>query len=113
MIVIGDAAHATAPSIGQGAAMAIEDTVVLARCLRDSPDIESAFTAYERLRRDRVERVVDQGNRTGGWKALGPLARVPRDVVMSLAMKRMARLGDDPSKWIYDHHIDWDEPVRV
>jgi FAD-dependent urate hydroxylase len=112
MIVIGDAAHATAPSIGQGAAMAIEDTVVLARCLRDSPDVESAFTAYERLRRERVERVVDQGNRTGGWKALGPVARMPRDVVMSLAMKRMARTGDDPSRWIYEHHIEWDETVR-
>ncbi|MEU8636332.1 FAD-dependent monooxygenase [Amycolatopsis sp. NPDC048633] len=112
MIVIGDAAHATAPSIGQGAAMAIEDTVVLARCLRDSSSVESAFMAYEGLRRARVERVVEQGNRTGGWKALGPLARVPRDVVMSLAMKRMARTGADPSRWIYDHHIDWDEPVR-
>nr|WP_285483258.1 FAD-dependent monooxygenase [Amycolatopsis sp. NBRC 101858] len=72
MIVIGDAAHATAPSIGQGAAMAIEDAVVPARCPRDSPSVETAFTAYERLRRERVERVVAQGNRTGGWKALGP-----------------------------------------
>ncbi len=31
---------------------------------------------------------------------------------MSLAMKRMARTGNDPSQWIYDHHIEWDEPVR-
>lgn len=113
MIVLGDAAHATAPSIGQGAAMAIEDTVVLAQCLRDGASVEAAFAAYERLRRDRVERVVDQGNRTGGWKALGPVARVPRDLVMSLGMKRLARTGEDPSKWIYDHHIEWDEPVRV
>ena len=112
MIVIGDAAHATAPSIGQGAAMAIEDTVVLAQCLRDGPSVEAAFTAYERLRRERVERVVEQGNRTGGWKALGPLARVPRDVVMSLAMKRMARTGADPGRWIYEHHIEWEETVR-
>ncbi|WP_394620344.1 FAD-dependent monooxygenase [Lentzea sp. JNUCC 0626] len=110
MIVIGDAAHATAPSIGQGAAMAIEDAVVLAKCLRDSPDIASAFAAYERLRRARVERVVAQGNRTGGWKALGPVARIPRDLIMSLAMKLVTR---DPSQWIYDHHIDWDEPVSA
>ncbi|MFC4118176.1 FAD-dependent monooxygenase [Nonomuraea zeae] len=113
MIVIGDAAHATAPSIGQGAAMAIEDAVVLARCLRDGPGIEPAFAAYERLRRVRVERVVDQGNRTGGWKALSPVARVPRDVIMSLAMRHMARTGNDPSRWIYEHHIDWDEPVKA
>jgi 2-polyprenyl-6-methoxyphenol hydroxylase-like FAD-dependent oxidoreductase len=112
MIIIGDAAHATAPSIGQGAAMAIEDAVVLAKCLRDSPGITSAFTTYERLRRERVERVVEQGKRTGGWKALGPIARLPRDLIMSLATKRMARTGNDPSQWIYEHHIDWDEPVR-
>ncbi|MFD4675635.1 FAD-dependent monooxygenase [Lentzea sp. NPDC058450] len=110
MIVIGDAAHATAPSIGQGAAMALEDAVVLAMCLRDSPDVTSAFTSYERLRRTRVERVVEQGNRTGGWKALGPVARIPRDLIMSVAMKRMRH---DPSQWIYDHHIDWHEPVSA
>jgi FAD-dependent urate hydroxylase len=113
MIIVGDAAHATAPSIGQGAAMAIEDTVVLAKCLRDSPGIESAFTNYERLRRERVERVVEQGNRTGGWKALGPVARIPQDLIMSLAMKHMARTGNDPSQWIYEHHIDWDEPIQL
>lgn len=112
MIIIGDAAHATAPSIGQGAAMAIEDAVVLARCLRDSNDITSAFATYERLRRARVERVVEQGRRTGGWKALGPVARLPRDLIMSLAMKRMASTGNDPSQWIYEHHLDWDEPAR-
>ncbi|MCA2180696.1 FAD-dependent monooxygenase [Nonomuraea glycinis] len=111
MIVIGDAAHATSSSIGQGAAMAIEDTVVLAKCLRDGPDVDSAFTTYERARRGRVERVVEQGKRTGEWKALGPLTRGVRDLVMGLAMKRMARTGDDPSGWIYDHHLDWDAPV--
>jgi len=36
--------------------MAIEDAVVLAKCLRDVPGIEAAFTAYEALRRERVER---------------------------------------------------------
>ena len=35
MIIVGDAAHATSPSSGQGASMAIEDAVVLAKCLRD------------------------------------------------------------------------------
>ena len=38
MIIIGDAAHATSPAAGQGAAMALEDAVVLAQCLRDVPD---------------------------------------------------------------------------
>ncbi|RBQ21021.1 FAD-dependent monooxygenase [Spongiactinospora rosea] len=108
MIIIGDAAHATAPSIGQGAAMAIEDAVVLARCLRDAPDIEAAFSGYERLRRHRVERVVKQGERTGDWKALSPLARLPRDLIMTLAMRHATRTGTYPQNdWLYDHHLDW------
>ncbi|MEV0951301.1 FAD-dependent monooxygenase [Promicromonospora sp. NPDC050249] len=111
MIIIGDAAHATAPSIGQGAAMAIEDAVVLAKCLRDLPAVESAFAAYEGLRRERVERVVEQGRRTGGWKAVHPAASALRDLVMRLGMSHLARTGNDPSRWIYEHHIDWDERV--
>ena len=60
MVIVGDAAHATSPSSGQGASMAIEDAVVLAKCLRDLPDVSRAFAAYEQLRRERVERVVAQ-----------------------------------------------------
>lgn len=35
--------------------MALEDAVILAKCLRDAPDPESALTLYETLRRPRVE----------------------------------------------------------
>ena len=38
MVIIGDAAHAPSPSSGQGASMATEDAVVLAKCLRDLPE---------------------------------------------------------------------------
>ncbi|MGW8552282.1 FAD-dependent monooxygenase [Streptomyces tubercidicus] len=58
MVVLGDAAHAAAPNAAQGASMAIEDGIVLAKCLRDQPEPGSAFAAYEELRRERVEKVV-------------------------------------------------------
>ncbi|MEH0449806.1 FAD-dependent monooxygenase [Streptomyces sp. B21-102] len=61
--LIGDAVHATSPSAGQGASMAIEDAVVLAQCLRDAPDTTTAYTTYERLRRPRVEKVVAYSGR--------------------------------------------------
>ena len=64
MIIVGDAAHATSPSSGQGASMAIEDAIVLARCLQDLPDVQRAFAVYEQLSRQRVERVVAYGART-------------------------------------------------
>src|ERR687889_739506 len=107
MILIGDAAHATAPSSGQGASMAIEDAVVLARCLRDLPDIGQAFAAYERLRRSRVERIVAHGARTSNSKAAGPVARVLRDLMMPMILKRVANGGS--LAWMHDYHIDWDE----
>jgi len=109
MVIIGDAAHATAPSSGQGASMAIEDAVVLARCLRDLPDIPQAFAACERLRRRRVERIVAHGARTSNSKAAGPLARVIRDLMMPLILKRVADGGS--LAWMHDYHIDWNEKV--
>ena len=109
MIVIGDAAHATSPSAGQGASMAIEDAVVLARCLRDLPDTTQAFAVYERLRRRRVERIVAHGARTSNSKAAGPVTRVIRDMMMPMILKRVANGGS--LAWMHDYHIDWDTKV--
>jgi 2-polyprenyl-6-methoxyphenol hydroxylase-like FAD-dependent oxidoreductase len=111
VVLVGDAAHAVSPSSGQGASLAIEDAVVLAKCLRDVPGTEAAFRRYHSLRRDRVERVVAQGRRNGSGKAVGPVARVFRDAGMPLAMKAMFRGGRDPFQWIWDHRIDWDHEV--
>ena len=109
MIIIGDAAHATSPSAGQGASMAIEDAIVLARCLRDLPDTTQAFAVYERLRRRRVERIVAHGARTSNSKAAGPVARVIRDMMMPMILKRVANGGS--LAWMHDYHIDWEEKV--
>lgn len=115
MVIIGDAAHATSPASGQGASMAIEDGVVLGKCLRDVPEIPAAFDAYERLRRDRVERVVAQGKRNGDNKAVGPIGRLLRDhVIFPLVMKwqadRRARGASDPMDWLYEQRVAWDVP---
>ncbi|WP_020657838.1 FAD-dependent monooxygenase [Amycolatopsis benzoatilytica] len=80
MALVGDAAHAASPAAGQGASMALEDSVVLGQCLRDLPDAPAAFAAYERLRRARVEKLVavSAGNDTGADRG-----------------------------WAYRHHLDW------
>jgi len=108
MIIIGDAAHATSPASGQGASMALEDAVTLAKCLRDLPDVPAAFAGYERLRRARVERVVARGKRNGDGKALGPVGRR----LLPLIFKVVARAAGR-QEWLYDHRIDWTEPVSV
>src|SRR3712207_6469932 len=109
MVIAGDAAHATSPASGQGASMAIEDAVVLAKCLRDLPDIQQAFVAYEQLRRERVERVVAQGARSSSGKAAGPIARVLRDLMLPVVLKRVASSGERSLAWMYSYHIDWDD----
>src|SRR5262249_55874907 len=52
--LLGDAAHPTTPNLGQGACQALEDAVVLARCLRENTDVAAAFRAYEARRRPRA-----------------------------------------------------------
>jgi len=61
LALIGDAAHASSPSMAQGAAMAIEDGIVLARCLFEHPVTERALSQFGELRRRRVEWVQKQG----------------------------------------------------
>jgi 2-polyprenyl-6-methoxyphenol hydroxylase-like FAD-dependent oxidoreductase len=111
MVIIGDAAHAVSPSAGQGASMAIEDAVVLGRCLRDIPELPRALARYEALRRYRVERVVAQGQRNSSGKAAGPVGRFFRDLFMPIAMRRMFQDGRDPFRWIWSHHIEWEDPI--
>jgi 2-polyprenyl-6-methoxyphenol hydroxylase-like FAD-dependent oxidoreductase len=58
VVLIGDAAHATTPGVGQGAAQAIEDAVVLADRLAGSDDLSAALGEYEALRRPRADAVL-------------------------------------------------------
>jgi len=107
--LVGDAAHAMTPSSGQGASLSIESAVELARCLRDLP-IEQAFTAYERLRRARVERVAARAARVNNDKAPGPVGRVLRDLLFPVAMRTFYD-QERMFGWLHRHTIDWAEPV--
>ena len=73
MVLVGDAVHAPSNSTGQGASLAIESAIQLARCLRDLPDAASAFAAYEGLRRERVEKITKRGARINHAKTPGPV----------------------------------------
>jgi FAD-dependent urate hydroxylase len=108
-VLVGDAAHVTSPSSGQGASMAIEDAVILARCLRDLPDPAEAFTTYQRLREERVHRVYANAKKLNASKAAGPVGRVFRDLLMPVFAKKMAK--PDAIAWLHGYHIEFDEPV--
>ncbi|SDE31633.1 FAD-dependent oxidoreductase [Glycomyces harbinensis] len=109
MVLVGDAVHAPSNSSGQGASLAIESAVELARCLRDL-EPAAAFAAYERLRRNRVERVAANAARTNGVKAPGPVAQAIMPLVMPLFIKTVM----NPEKTlgpVQRHRIDWDATV--
>ncbi|WP_165836432.1 FAD-dependent monooxygenase [Taibaiella soli] len=60
IVLLGDAAHATTPNLGQGAGQAIEDAYVLAACLEKEPDQpQAAFANYQNKRIKRTQKVVD------------------------------------------------------
>ncbi|WP_040795586.1 FAD-dependent monooxygenase [Nocardia higoensis] len=79
--LLGDAAHAMSPDLGQGACQALEDAVVLARIAKNSGDL----TEYDRLRRPRTRMIAARSARLG---AVGQLSARPvvaaRDAVMRL-----------------------------
>jgi FAD-dependent urate hydroxylase len=82
VVLLGDAAHATSPNAGQGASLAMEDALVLALSLRDIPEVDAALATYERLRRERAEKVVAYSRRLGQSKTISnPLGVWIRDLV--------------------------------
>ncbi|MDJ1134002.1 FAD-dependent monooxygenase [Streptomyces iconiensis] len=106
--LVGDAAHATSPHVGQGASMAMEDSIVLAKCLRDIPDVEAAFAAFQGLRKERVEKIIKEGRKTGNQKAAtNGFQRTVRDLVLPFFLK----LGVKATRPVYSYRVDWDEKV--
>jgi 2-polyprenyl-6-methoxyphenol hydroxylase-like FAD-dependent oxidoreductase len=60
LVLLGDAAHPTTPNLGQGANMAIDDAIALARALRDEADASAAWARYQRERLGRTRRIVQR-----------------------------------------------------
>jgi FAD-dependent urate hydroxylase len=108
MIVVGDAAHAPSGSSGQGAALAVEDAVVLARCLRDLP-VDTALHRFVELLRPRVEAIIRRAAKINRTKAAGPVERAVMSLVLPVVLRRMA--AGAAFRDTYAYHIDWNEPV--
>src|SRR5699024_3338031 len=79
-VLLGDAAHAMTPDLGQGAGQAIEDAATLVLVLRGGGSLDAALNGYERLRRRRV-RPLWRGSRLAGRvaQASNPAAVGARD----------------------------------
>lgn len=80
--LLGDAAHPMTPNLGQGACQALEDAVVLARCLSEAGDVPTALRNYERERGPRTRSIVLRSRQMGAvgqWR--NPLAVTLRDAI--------------------------------
>jgi 2-polyprenyl-6-methoxyphenol hydroxylase-like FAD-dependent oxidoreductase len=103
--LIGDAAHAVSPNAGQGASLALEDAMYLAKMLRDSTNNEAAFAQFERDRKPRAEKVVAEGRRRGDDKAIvGPFQQTLRELMIRIFMRMIGRNSD---RWLFEYSIDW------
>lgn len=110
MVLVGDAAHATSPTSGQGASLALEDSIILARSLRDHPDGELALRVYEASRRPRVEKVSKLARRANMTKVAGPILRNVQDVLMPVVFKYV--IHPESEAWLYQYQINWDRPEQ-
>ncbi len=65
VVLLGDAAHPMLPFLGQGAANAIEDAMILTRCLKAEATPEQAFALYQRTRAPRARAATDEAAKRG------------------------------------------------
>ena len=86
--LLGDAAHATTPNLGQGACQAIEDAVVMAACLKGSGLVEPALLEYERRRKPRVAQIALRS------RNIGVVAQLENPVLCWLRDSIMRRSGN-------------------
>jgi salicylate hydroxylase len=107
MALVGDAAHPLLPFLAQGAALAIEDTAVLANCLPAVDDASTASIAqglrrYGDQRARRISKVFSTARSNASVYHMPPLLAWFRD-------RRMTQLGPDGMRqrfsWLYDWRI--------
>jgi 2-polyprenyl-6-methoxyphenol hydroxylase-like FAD-dependent oxidoreductase len=101
VVLLGDAAHAMTPHLGQGGCQALEDAVVLAAAVAIEPDVPTALAAYDRQRRPRTAAVVRAAAQVRRINTLAsPLAIAARNTLVTLTpsalgIRSMARI----SRW--------------
>ena len=109
--LIGDAVHATSPTNGQGAAMACEDALMLAKCLRDIQNTNQAFEKFQKLRQKRVEKIVKIGRSGGeGYLFTNPFKKWLRNTMISFFLTPF--IFNRMKNFFYGYNVEWEKKVK-
>lgn len=104
VVLLGDAAHALTPDLGQGACQALEDAATLGGLAAQHGDVESVVDAYDRARRERTQRLVRasaQHGRIAQWSH--PVAAAIRNSLVRLTSpSRYLRTVSETLSWSPD-----------
>lgn len=102
-VLLGDAAHAMPPYLAQGAAMALEDAVILSRCLQDV-EIAHGLRRYEQARRARTAKVLEVSRNNGKiFHRRSFAGRLATYAPMMLADRIAPALVGGRLDWLYDY----------
>jgi 2-polyprenyl-6-methoxyphenol hydroxylase-like FAD-dependent oxidoreductase len=93
VVLVGDAAHASSPNMAQGAAMAVEDALVLAEMLTADQPVDQALASYVQRREARVAWVQEQTHRRDRTRSLPTPVR---NLTLRLAAERIFRSNYAP-----------------
>ncbi len=85
ILLLGDAAHATTPNLGQGACLAIEDAAVLYKLLQQNRDMKEIFENYSLIRVPRCKYIIKQSRQTGELAGIqNPAGIMLRDLLLKI-----------------------------
>ncbi|BAP31739.1 2-polyprenyl-6-methoxyphenol hydroxylase-like oxidoreductase [Chryseobacterium sp. StRB126] len=94
LCLIGDAAHATTPNMGQGACQAIEDAYVIGRLLEKNKDFNVVFEEFQKIRRKKVDYIVNTSRTIGKisqWEHGNSLRNFMMSLIPESINQKMAR----------------------
>jgi len=100
--LVGDAAHATTPNMGQGGCQGVEDGYFMGKLLSSTDNYPEAFTRFEQIRRSKVDYVVNNSWRFGqfahhglGQAFLKLMIKITPENVMASQMQKLYRVDDE------------------
>ena len=95
IVLLGDAAHAMTPNLGQGGGQALEDAIVLAAAVSRTPDVATALASYDHQRRARTQAMSQAATRQlrFGQQLRNPIAVALRNTAVALTPDRIALLA--------------------